>query len=140
MRGGATLDESRSLGEPEKAVWSLGCASQKNCSNEEKHTDLQVRILCFFVAGKRLQQLYFGLLQLFVFFCRPTEYCFIGVVWRSGENPEQPSIAVFQSASLQHQLGLSRFDRRVQPNLSVLEDKWVALFLLSITKNCPFAI
>ena len=36
MRGGATLDESRSLGKPEKAVWSLGCASQKNCLNEVK--------------------------------------------------------------------------------------------------------
>ena len=36
MRGGATLDESRSLGKPEKAVWSLGCASQKNCLNEGK--------------------------------------------------------------------------------------------------------
>ena len=36
MRGGATLDESRSLGKPEKAVWSLGCVSQKNCLNEVK--------------------------------------------------------------------------------------------------------
>ena len=60
-----------------------------------EHMGLQVRNLCFFVAEKRLQQLCFGLLQLFAFFCSPTEYCFIGVVWRSGENPEQPSIAVF---------------------------------------------
>lgn len=36
MRGGTTLDESRSLGKPEKAVWSLGCVSQKNCLNEVK--------------------------------------------------------------------------------------------------------
>ena len=36
MRGGITLDESRSLGKPEKAVWSLGCVSQKNCLNEVK--------------------------------------------------------------------------------------------------------
>ena len=36
MRGGTTLDESWSLGKPEKAVWSLGCVSQKNCLNEVK--------------------------------------------------------------------------------------------------------
>ena len=28
-------------------------------------------------------------------------------------------------------MGLSRFDRRVQPNLSVLADKWVALFVFA---------
>ena len=37
MRGGTTLDESQSLGKPEKAVWCLGCVSQKNCSNAGKH-------------------------------------------------------------------------------------------------------
>ena len=36
MRGGTTLDESRSLEKSEKAVWSLGCVSQKNCLNEVK--------------------------------------------------------------------------------------------------------
>ena len=36
MRGGTTLDESQSLGKPEKAVWSLGYVSQKNCLNEVK--------------------------------------------------------------------------------------------------------
>ena len=36
MRGGNTLDESRSLEKSEKAVWSLGCVSQKNCLNEVK--------------------------------------------------------------------------------------------------------
>ena len=36
MRGGTTLDESWSLGKPEKAVWRLGCVSQKNCLNEVK--------------------------------------------------------------------------------------------------------
>ena len=56
MRGGATLDESRSLGKPEKAVWSLRGASQKNCLNEVKHMDLQVRIGVLFVAEKRLQR------------------------------------------------------------------------------------
>ena len=65
MRGGTTLDESRSLGKPEKAVWSLRCASQKNCSNVGKHKDLQVRILWFFVAEKRLQRPDIGLLQFF---------------------------------------------------------------------------
>ena len=59
---------------------------------------LQVRILWFFVAEKRLQRLFIGLLQ---FFCcdrlcvdspsalialtvtarKPTEYCFIDAVW-----------------------------------------------------------
>ena len=34
-----------------------------------------------------------------------------------------------KSGELLCRLGLSRFDRRVQPYLSVLEDKWVALFL-----------
>ena len=51
---------------------------------------------------------------------KPTEYCFIDAVWESGGNPEQPSIAVLavtlQSESLLYQSGLSRFDRRVQPN------------------------
>ena len=59
----------------------------------------------------------------------------IDAVRWSGQNPEQPSIAVFgichKSESLLSRLGLSRFDRRVQPNLSVLEDKWVALFCWS---------
>ena len=55
MRGGCALDESRSLGKPEKAVWSLGCVSQKNCLNVGKHQGLQVRSLWFFVAEKRLR-------------------------------------------------------------------------------------
>ena len=70
----------------------------------------------------------------FCFFCTPTEYYWYDRFRWSGERPEQPSIAVFgvchKSESLPHRSGLSRFDRRVQPNLSVLEDKWVALFVL----------
>ena len=73
MRGGATLDESRSLGKPEKAVWSLGCVSQKNCLNVERHMGLQVRAGVIFVAEKRLQRLVLGLLQLLLLLpgCNP---------------------------------------------------------------------
>ena len=51
MRGGATLDESRSLGKPEKAVWSLGCVSQENCSNEGT-TRVCKYGACVFCCGK----------------------------------------------------------------------------------------
>ena len=40
-----------------------------------------------------------------------------------------------KSESLLYQLGFSRFDRRVQPILSVLADKMVALFLLQKNHN-----
>ena len=113
MRGGATLDESRSLGKPEKAVWSLGCASQKNCLNEVKpHGSASTEPVIFCCGKTAAATLFLGLLQFFaVTICaglipldllialtvtarKPTEYCFIDAVWESGGNPEQPSIAV----------------------------------------------
>ena len=113
MRGGATLDESRSLGKPEKAVWSLGCVSQKNCLNEVKpHGSASTEPVIFCCGKTAAATLFLGLLQFFaVTICaglipldllialtvtarKPTEYCFIDAVWESGGNPEQPSIAV----------------------------------------------
>ena len=113
MRGGATLDESQSLGNPEKAVWSLGCASQKNCLNEVKpHGSASTEPVIFCCGKTAAATLFLGLLQFFaVTICaglipldllialvvtvrKPTEYCFIDAVWESGGNPEQPSIAV----------------------------------------------
>ena len=113
MRGGATLDESRSLGKPEKAVWSLGCTSQKNCLNEVKpHGSASTEPVIFCCGKTAAATLFLGLLQFFaVTICaglipldllialtvtarKPTEYCFIDAVWESGGNPEQPSIAV----------------------------------------------
>ena len=64
MRGGATLDESRSLGKPEKAVWSLGCASQKNCSNEVKPHGSASTEPVIFCCGKTAAAA-FGSLRLF---------------------------------------------------------------------------
>ena len=111
--------------------------------------DLQVRILWFFVAEKRLQRLFLGLLQLFccgrlcglppdplialtVTVRNATEYCLstgTGDPVRNRNNRPLLCLALrHKSESLTCRLGLSRFDRRVQPNLSVLEDKWVALF------------
>ena len=52
-------------GQPEKAMQSLGCASQENCSNAVEHKNLQVRILWFLFAEKRLQRPK-GALQFFV--------------------------------------------------------------------------
>ena len=113
MRGGTTLDESRSLGKPEKAVWSLGCASQKNCLNEVKpHGSASTEPVIFCCGKTAAATLFLGLLQFFaVTVCaglipldllialvvtvrKPTEYRFIDAVWKSGGNPEQPSIAV----------------------------------------------
>ena len=97
---------------PEKAVWSLGCVSQKNCLNEVKTLGSASTEPVVFCCGKTAAAtLFVGLLQLFaVTVCvwippsarialtvtarKPTEYCFIDAVWESGGNPEQPSIAV----------------------------------------------
>ena len=97
---------------PEKAVWSLGCVSQKNCLNEVKTLGSASTEPVVFCCGKTAAAtLFVGLLQLFCCdrlrvdspFCtdyltvtarKPTEYCFIDAVWESGGNPEQPSIAV----------------------------------------------
>ena len=66
MRGGTTLDESRSLGKPEKAVWSLGCVSQKNCLNEVKTLGSASTEPVVFCCGKTAAAtLFVGLLQLF---------------------------------------------------------------------------
>ena len=66
MRGGTTLDESRSLGKPEKAVWSLGCVSQKNCLNEVKTQGSASTEPVVFCCGKTAAAtLFVGLLQLF---------------------------------------------------------------------------
>ena len=112
MRGGSLFGESRSLGKPEKAVWSLGYVSQKNCLNEVKTLGSASTEPVVFCCGKTAAAtLFLGLLQLFaVTVCvwippsarialtvtvrKPTEYCFIDAVWESGGNPEQPSIAV----------------------------------------------
>ena len=113
MRGGTTLDESRSLGKPEKAVWSLGCVSQKNCLNEVKTLgSASTEPVIFLLRKNGCSDSLLGLLQFFaVTICaglipldllialvvtvrKPTEYCFIDAVWESGGNPEQPSIAV----------------------------------------------
>ena len=93
MRGGTTLDESRSLGKPEKAVWSLGCVSQKNCLNEVKTLGSASTEPVVFCCGKTAAAtLFVGLLQLFCCGCpcadspsaqiawtvtarKPTEYC-----------------------------------------------------------------
>ena len=98
---------------PEKAVWSLGCASQKNCLNEVKpHGSASTEPVIFCCGKTAAATLFVGLLQLFccdrpsrsfpldllialtVTARKPTEYCFIDAVWESGGNPEQPSIAV----------------------------------------------
>ena len=98
---------------PEKAVWSLGCVSQKNCLNEVKTLGSASTEPVVFCCGKTAAAtLFVGLLQLFccdrlcgsppldplialtVTARKPTEYCFIDAVWESGGNPEQPSIAV----------------------------------------------
>ena len=98
---------------PEKAVWSLGCASQKNCLNEVKpHGSASTEPVIFCCGKTAAATLFLGLLQFFaVTICaglipldllialtvtarKPTEYCFIDAVWESGGNPEQPSIAV----------------------------------------------
>ena len=92
---------------------SLGCASQKNCSNEVKTPGSASTEPVIFCCGKTAAAtLFVGLLQFFaVTICaglipldllialtvtarKPTEYCFIDAVWESGGNPEQPSIAV----------------------------------------------
>ena len=66
MRGGATLDESRSLEKSEKAVWSLGCVSQKNCLNEVKTLGSASTEPVVFCCGKTAAAtLFVGLLQLF---------------------------------------------------------------------------
>ena len=94
MRGGTTLDESRSLGKPEKAVWSLGCASQKNCLNEVKTRGSASTDSVVFCCGKSAAVTLLGLLQLFCCDClggfpldllialtvtdrKPTEYCLL---------------------------------------------------------------
>ena len=66
MRGGTTLDESRSLEKSEKAVWSLGCVSQKNCLNEVKTQGAASTEPVVFCCGKTAAAtLFVGLLQLF---------------------------------------------------------------------------
>ena len=68
MRGGITLDESRSLGKPEKAVWSLGCVSQKNCLNEVKTLgSASTEPVVFCCRKTAAATLFVGLLQLFTF-------------------------------------------------------------------------
>ena len=98
---------------PEKAVWSLGCVSQKNCLNEVKpHGSASTEPVIFCCGKTAAATLFVGLPQLFccdrlcgsfpldllialtVTARKPTEYCFIDAVWESGGNPEQPSIAV----------------------------------------------
>lgn len=97
---------------PEKAVWSLGCVSQKNCLNEVKTLgSASTEPVIFLLRKNGCSDSLLGLLQFFaVTVCvwippsariartvtarKPTEYCFIDAVWESGGNPEQPSIAV----------------------------------------------
>ena len=80
MRGGCALDESRSLGKPEKAVWSLGCASQKNCLNEVKTLGSASTEPVLFCCGKTAAAVLFWAAAAFCFFCAPTEYCLL--VWQ----------------------------------------------------------
>ena len=97
---------------PEKAVWSLGCVSQKNCLNEVKTLGSASTEPVVFCCGKtaaatqyRVAAVFFAVtvcvrippsarIALTVTARKPTEYCFIDAVWESGGNPEQPSIAV----------------------------------------------
>ncbi len=147
-----TFDESRSLEKSEKAVWALRMRKSGELLKCGKNTRICKYGFCGFLLRKNgCSNSLTGCCSFFaVTVCaglvpldlrialavtarKPTEYCFIGKARRSGQNPEQPSIAVFgichKSESLLYRSGLSRFDRRVQPNLSVLADKLVVLFL-----------
>ena len=113
MRGGSLFGESRSLEKSEKAIENRRSASQENCLNEVKpHGSASTEPVIFCCGKTAAATLFLGLLQFFaVTTCaglipldllialvvtvrKPTEYCFIDAVWKSGGNPEQPSIAV----------------------------------------------
>jgi len=113
---------------PEKAVHRSGKRKSGDLL-EQNLPRLQVRAVAAIVVEKRLQHPIAGCCS----FCFTSKQMNIfDVVRRFGEKPKQPSIAVFglchKSETLPHRSGLPRFDRRVQPNLSVLEDRLVALF------------
>ena len=68
MRGGATLDESRSLEKSEKAIENQRSVSQENCSNEVKTLgSASTEPVAFCCRKTAAATLFVGLLQLFTF-------------------------------------------------------------------------
>jgi len=158
MRGGThRKTKVGHWGNPRRLCGRLRYASQENCSNEVMAHGSASTDSVVFCCGKRLQRPFTRvaaafllwpsvwvfpldpLIALAVTACDTTEYCLsMGLGDPVGNRNNRPLLCLAQvhkSESQFYGLGLPRYDRRVQPSLSVLADEWAALLACAETTS-----